>query len=141
MTRKLILALAAVIALAAPAAAAATQTVQFGGGLNCSVTAYTPSFGGSGALTYSGGVSCGGGQAGYQKRIALALWQLVSGGWQVAASGQFSSWQTVNPLRNAGGTGCVRGRWYATQAEAEVTGGGMDGVQFANTFNSGYQCT
>jgi hypothetical protein len=131
----------AVAALAGGAGvASADSTTQFGGGLNCSVTAFTPAYAGAGSLSYTGGVSCGGSQAGYSKNLAIGLWQLVSGGWQRIKYSGYVGWTGANPDRVGSGAGCVPGRWYATEADGQVSGGGLSGGASAITFNSGYQC-
>lgn len=133
------LAAATILALIIPATASANQTVQLTP-LNCSVTAYTPSYGGYGYLEYTGGVSCGGSQAGYSKNLAVGLWDLVTGGWQPVRGSGWFGWTSSNPDRGATGWDCVPGRWYATQAEGWVQGGGYSVSSSAYTFTSGYQC-
>lgn len=126
--------------LAVPAVASANQTVGIPY-LNCSVTAYTPTFSSGPTVNGKSGVSCGGSQAGYAKTSDTQLMDLVTGGWQQVSATGWHSWFYGNPLSVGLSYGpCVAGRWYAVVAQGRVDGGGYDSSNTASSENSGAQC-
>ena len=139
MKRRIIATIVTMLALAVPAVASADQTVSIPG-FNCSVTAYTPTFSGGANVIGQTGVSCGGSQVNYSKQADTQLMNLVTGGWQQVSSTGWSAWSTGNPLTQGIGGGCVPGRWYAVNSEAQVMHNGTVSGASASSEGSGAQC-
>lgn len=115
----------------------------------CYAYAWTP-FVQSGQLNASAYVYCGTNSYGWNltgaaKNINVQMYQLVTGGWQQVKSTGWIGWHTSpNPLGSyvtIPAWSCAHGRWYATQAEAQVTWNNIPPVlATVSTGNTAWQC-
>ena len=122
----------AALAIAVPAASAATTSAKIGS-YPCSVYASTPTVSG-GFANANGWTSC---SPNYLKRVEVQLYQLVTGGWQQVANGGWTAFTWDDPIgENVGIDPCVPGRWYADVALGQVG----SSTASANTFSYGAQC-
>lgn len=140
--KKLVVSLLVAGSFAAVASSASAQSTVSIAGFNCSVTAYNATVGAIGVgVQAQGGVSCGGTQAGYPKKIDVILQNLVSGGWQNVGSTGWKGWSSEDPFRWGWGfSPCVFGRWYASDVIGQVQSNGVVAGAETNSHNSGWQC-